>query len=164
MEAHVDCGRQAAQSPLSVGAGRTGTQDADALQAIVESLHWKAPPPDTHREELLAYAAKSTKSSAAGGIDMWSVQAVQLIPRTQLQYLMRIYDMCVQCAQWPTLLLRVRTQLVPKRDATQGLLGIQEWRPLAISSVWVRLWAKWQLLQQTEMIKNLPPQLIGGIP
>ena len=122
------------------------------------------PERDPSRVPLLFEAQKHLKKHAAGGMDMWPVQAVQLLPKEQLHLLCEVYDAFVQHAMWPSALLTVRTQLVPKRTAEAGLLEVGEWRPLAISSVWVRLWAKWQLIQQAHKLGQLDSALVGGVP
>ena len=143
---------------------REPARDTERLVQNIQEIPYESADNHEQRIAALQYAVAHLKIAAAGGMDMWPVQAVKLMPKAQTHLLCAVYDVCVQYAMWPTMLLNVRTHLVPKRTAEKGMLGVQEWRPLAISSVWLRLWAKWQLLQQHSMLKALDPRLVGGLP
>ena len=143
---------------------RDPPRDTTRLEEYIENCQYSIVRDPKERVELLGLALKHLKKHAAGGMDMWPVQAIQLLPSEQLHLLCDVYDVFVHAAQWPSALLTVRTQLVPKRSAEAGLLEVGEWRPLAISSAWVRAWAKWQLLQQNYLIEQLDASLVGGVP
>ena len=116
------------------------------------------------RTRTLRKAILNMKESSAPGMDLWPVQCLREIPEQHLPLLVKIYDVFVRHAMWPTPLLVVRTQLIPKKEPSDGVLAVGDWRPLAISSVWVRAWGKWQLLLQHKAFANLGPDLLGGIP
>ena len=66
---------------------------------------------------------------------------------------------------WPQALAVVRTHLIGKATGGKGVKGPEDLRPIAIISVWVRLWSKWQLLRlPPEVYDRFPHGITGGLP
>eukprot|EP00971_Amphidinium_carterae_P287802 5713401-Amphidinium_carterae.1 len=64
--------------------------------------------------------------------------------------------------RWPLGFLLIRVQMIPK---FQGATNIEHMRPIAILSVWYRLWSRYQLWSlDPALVQSLPRGLVGGIP
>ena len=77
----------------------------------------------------------------------------------------RLFQLFMCEGKWPTSLTLIRTQLLPKFELGNIVPTPGDWRPIAVISIWMRLWSKCQLAQ-------LPPAfwaefeecIAGGIP
>ena len=69
-------------------------------------------------------------------------------------------------SEWPETLTLVRTHMLAKPLGDKKALATEaDWRPIAISSVWVRLWSRWKLATMSPQILDcLSPELRGGLP
>ena len=116
----------------------------------------------------LHQAIASMKTQAAAGLDMWPVTCVKALPNEGRKILLRLYSICEEEACWPSLTHEVRTHLIPKPQSSQEAHTILEpaaLRPIAIISVWIRLWSKWRLVQLGPKVHtDLSHSLRGGIP
>ena len=66
---------------------------------------------------------------------------------------------------WPTDLTLVRTHLIGK-DVEQGSQRApSDLRPIAVISVWVRLWSRWHLQSMpAQVYEKFPKEITGGLP
>ena len=97
------------------------------------------------------------------GLDGWKPEWLSVMNQEAASILEEIYNDFMALQTWPSVLLTVRTQVLPKPTKEQ-IPTAKDWRPISISSAWVRLWSKWQLLKVTPMLSKIDQSMVGGIP
>ena len=119
-------------------------------------------------EALKQAIASIMKPTAAAGLDMWPVTCVKALPQEGRLILLQLYQISEEEACWPTQVHDVRTHLIPKpqsNSTSHTLLEPAALRPIAIISVWLRLWSKWRLVMLGPRVHTtLSQSLRGGIP
>eukprot|EP00971_Amphidinium_carterae_P332568 6466790-Amphidinium_carterae.1 len=113
--------------------------------------------------ELLLKVANDLSSGRASGMDGWSNEALKCMSPEAARVLVYVYQLIETVKCWPSSLLKVRTQMIPKDDTpTPTLDGL---RPISIMSVWYRLWGKFRLTSVDQSVyNNLDDGLCGGLP
>eukprot|EP00971_Amphidinium_carterae_P337073 6473726-Amphidinium_carterae.1 len=136
--------------------------DSTALKEWLESRAFVQDSPSQDVQALRS-ALKGMSVRSAAGMDAWSVKSVRLLSDGALKALTVIYDIVETTSIWPSPLVRVRVQVIPKDGYTEPLAS--SLRPISIFSVWYRLWGKYRLsCLPPEIIDNLDQGQCGGIP
>ena len=120
--------------------------------------------PATDEEiEALRTAIKTLAPRKAAGLDCWTPETVRAYSKGLTPCLADFYKWCESTALWPTPWTRVRTQLCPKTRQPEPQPG--DFRPIAILTVWFRLWSRWRLLlTDPSVLSKFPGELCGGLP
>ena len=121
---------------------------------------------DESRDGVLYEVIRSLKKGVAPGVDGWQAETLRLLPKRAIPALRYIYDCCVTWHCWPQQNMIVRTHMLPKDlDITSVIPTTADWRPIALTSLWMRVWSKWQLmLLPAELLEKFSPSLTGGLP
>ena len=119
----------------------------------------------TSREDLLYSILRHGKKHTAPGMDGCPSEVLRLTPRRALKALCMCYDTCMEWAYWPQKMMMVRTHMLAKEgEDVLKLLTPADWRPIALTSVWMRAWAKWQLAMiPKEVLDRFDRALTGGL-
>ena len=112
----------------------------------------------------LLQAMKGMRTSAAGGLDNWPVITLSTLHQSSARSLILVFKASEKAALWPDELHYVRTQLIPKPDTLMGEARPEDLRPIAVISVWIRLWSRWRLCMQHADAHKVHSALCGGIP
>ena len=113
--------------------------------------------------QVLQKALRTVLLGKAAGMDNWPPEAVKPFPAHLVGALGDLFKWCEGVAAWPTAWTRVRTQLCPRDDRPEKQLG--DFRPIAILSVWFRVWSRWRLLMTDPgVLDSFPEELCGGLP
>eukprot|EP00971_Amphidinium_carterae_P068689 1360090-Amphidinium_carterae.1 len=91
---------------------------------------------------LLCKAAKAMRTHSAAGLDGWSVHSLKMLTPLIALVVLWLFKLFTLFQKWPLGLLLTRIQMIPK---FQGATSIAHMRPIAILSVWYRLWSRYQL-------------------
>ena len=120
--------------------------------------------PQDYSDKLhaLLRAAEKMNPHSAAGLDGWTPDLIRRLPGKAAPLLIRIFELCVRSRIWPTRTLAVRTQLIPKIERFNDILGVDQWRPIAVCSCWIRLWSQWQLELIHPILAHLDPHLVEG--
>ena len=133
----------------------------EAIQEMQDLL--RTAPPLVQDASRLKAVAQVMKAEAAPGLDNWPPSILSKLPQPAYQLLIVIYDFIEATGMWPTKWTMVRTHLVPK--STDPEKPVSDFRPLAVLSVWYRLWSSYRVAQLSpDIFTNLDPQLRGGLP
>ena len=142
-------------------------EERDRLKFYTDSLTPETTLKDERAHKALTEAIASMRKDASAGLDRWPVMAFQALNDQGKAALLRLYDICETTACWPVETHAVRTHLIPKPGTTakNAILEPDTLRPIAIISVWLRLWSKWRLiLLGQEVFRQFEPTICGGIP
>ena len=126
----------------------------------------KVCPEDSSRDDALFQVVKLLKRGVAPGLDGWPSEALRLLPREAMPALRYLYDTCAAWKCWPHSNMLVRTHMLAKElDVGELNPSAADWRPIALTSLWMRIWSKWQLILIPEPLLNtFATTLTGGLP
>ena len=120
--------------------------------------------PSDNDVDLLRKLIRHSKTGTSSGMDGWPAEVIKALPDESIPVLARSFARFEEWACWPEQLTLVRTHMLPKTDGNK-LAGPEEWRPIALSSCWMRLWAKWKLaMLGDEFFDRFALVLTGGLP
>ena len=113
----------------------------------------------------LEVACHSLKGGTSAGMDGWVPEIIRALPKKAICTLHKFFRAVEKWGRWPTALVRVRTQFLSKVQDVQVIPIAGDWRPIALLSCWIRVWAKWRLLQTPpQVFEGLHEALTAGLP
>ena len=111
----------------------------------------------------LRTALARLKKGTSPGLDNWTTEALQKLSNDALPTLLRIYQYIETTGRWPPSLLRTKITLLVKPGCDGS--SPSHCRPLAITSLWYRLYGQLRLPSLLRCVLPwLPPGVLGGIP
>ena len=145
-------------------------RDAREREELEEWLERQQPPParmeDGARDAALFHVTKTLKKGVAPGLDGWTSEVLRMLPREAIPALRFLFDSCAAWKCWPQDNLVIRTHMLAK-ELDQGTLipSPADWRPIALTSLWMRIWSRWQLtLIPENLLNTFSDTLTGGLP
>ena len=106
-------------------------------------------------------AAKSMRLASVGGMDGWPVGALRCLTSEICDTLLCLWRACTHAMTWPTSMLFIRTQVIPKKANSWQVDNL---RPISIMAIWYRLWGRVVLEKHSHLLERLDPHLRGGVP
>ena len=114
-------------------------------------------------DALIRNGLDRLKNATSPGLDGWTAQAVKRIPKDSYPCLALLFSYIERHGVWPPHLTRVKTTLLIK-PGTDGSRP-SHWRPIAVTSLWYRLYGQCRLpLLSEHVIPWLPEGILGGVP
>ena len=112
--------------------------------------------------EILS-VCKGVRVKSAPGLDCWSNQHLACMNKECATALSSVFEHILASGEWPSALLKARVSLLPKPNAPAE--KVSSWRPITITSVFYRLYAKACLFRCIQSaLQYLPSEMLGGIP
>eukprot|EP00971_Amphidinium_carterae_P052900 1041874-Amphidinium_carterae.1 len=112
--------------------------------------------------DLLVEVVRELPQGKACGLDRWDVSAVRLLTRDAAAVVDDVMRFCEAVGRWPRSFTDVRMSYVPKESG--HTVPIENFRPIAVSSVWWRTWARLNLRSGVDaLLTSLPEGLRGGV-
>ena len=122
-------------------------------------------PPAEDDIKMLYECLSGIKSGTSPGLDGWPGDIIRILPKKAACVLAGLYGRFEEWAVWPSMLCFVRTHMLAKELNEQHIGTPADWRPIAVTSCWMRLWSKWRLaMMPQELFDNLDSTLTGGLP
>ena len=130
--------------------------------AVSTYINADAPEEILTRGQVLG-AVRSQKAKSAGGLDSWDPAVLKQVREAEADSLADMYNLILRTKRWPAVLTKARVSLIPKPGAPAE--SPASWRPITITSVFYRIFAKICLFSAIgKVLQMLPSSMLGGLP
>eukprot|EP00971_Amphidinium_carterae_P326333 6457040-Amphidinium_carterae.2 len=112
--------------------------------------------------KLLVEVVRELPQGKACGLDRWDASAVRHLPLEAAIVVDDVMRYCEAVGRWPCSFTDVRMAYVPKEQA--HAVSVENFRPIAVTSLWWRAWARMHLHRGVgALLQALPQGLRGGV-